>query len=180
MLFPVRRFKRPEESYKDPMKKLYVLFFQSNIVTFTNFKRFQQREELLIQSIYDHMQSFRSKLSSKFIKSNVFQELKNAKKSFYMLDLSLDCQKGDNDLFIGFITKQTLKKLLENKISPRKADRFFDGVRGFYQAVYEYCTKWLPPENNFLKNCRYVDFSRKLEFSFDDVQSVVSDFPQFS
>ena len=162
------------------MTKLHPLFFQSSIVTFTNFNEFLQREEPLIYSIYDHMKTFMNKPASKFIKSNVFQQLKKASKSFIMLDISLECQKDDNDLFIGFITKQTLKKLLQEKISPRKADRSFDGIRAFYKVAYEYCTKWLSLNNNLLKNCKFVDFSRRSEFSFDDVQSVVSDFPQLS
>ena len=37
-------------------------------------------------------------------------------------------------------TKQILMKLLEDKISRREADRFFDGSRAFYKAAYEYCT----------------------------------------
>ena len=80
------------------------------------------------------MQTFMKKLANKFIQSNVFQELKNAKKSSIMLDISLERQNDDNDLFIGFITKQTSKKLLQDKKSPRKADRFFDGIRAFYKA----------------------------------------------
>ena len=67
-----------------------------------------------------------------------------------------------------------------DEISPRKADRFFDGVRAFYNAAYEYCTKWLPLDNDLLKNYRFIDFSRRSEFSFDDVQSVVSAFPQLN
>ena len=102
------------------------------------------------------------------------------KKSFTKLDISLECQKDDSNLFIGFITKQTLKKLLEEEISPREAVRFFDGVLAFYKATYEYCTKWLPLDNDILKSCRFIDFSRKSEFSFDDVQSVVSAFPQLN
>ena len=75
-----KRFKRLEESYKDPMTELYLLFFQSSIVTFTNFNKFLQREEPLIYSIYDHIQTPMNKLASKFIKPNVIQDLKNAKK----------------------------------------------------------------------------------------------------
>ena len=52
-----------------------------------------------------------NKLASKFIKANAIQELKNAKKSFTKLDISLESRKYDDDLFIDFITKQTLKKL---------------------------------------------------------------------
>ena len=76
--------------------------------------------------------------------------------SFLKATLLLECQK-DDDLFIGFITKQTLKKLLENKIYPREADCFFYGVCAFYKATYEYCTKWLPLNNDLLKSCRFID-----------------------
>ena len=74
-----KRFKRLEESYKDPMMELYLLFFQSSIITFTKFNKFLQREEPLIYSIYDHMQTFMNKLASKLIKPNVIQELKMPK-----------------------------------------------------------------------------------------------------
>ena len=91
---------------KDSMAELYLLFFESSIITFTNFNKFLQREEPLISSVYYHMQTFMNKLASKFIKPN-------AKKSFTKLDESLECQKVDNN-FISFISKQTLKKLLED------------------------------------------------------------------
>ena len=75
----------------------------------------------------------------KFIKPNDIRELKKGKKSFAKLDISLECQKDDNDLFIGFITNQILKKLLEDEISTREPGRFFYGVRAFYKAAYYYC-----------------------------------------
>ena len=96
-----------------------------------------------------------NKLASKFIKPNVIQELKNDKKLFFKLDILLECQRNDNSLFIGFITKQTLKKLLKDEISPREADRFFDGVCAL--VAYEYCTKVLPLNNNLLKICRFIE-----------------------
>ena len=88
------------------MTELYLFFFLSSIVTFTNVIKFLQREKPLINSIYDHMQTFMNKFPSKFIKPNVIQELKNAKKSFTNLDISSECQKDGNDLFIGLITKK--------------------------------------------------------------------------
>ena len=84
--------------------------------------------------------------------------MKTAKKSFTKLDILLECQK--HDLFIGFITKQTLKKLLEDEISPREADTFFDGVHAFCRAAYECYTKWLPLDNDLLKSCIFIDFSK--------------------
>ena len=158
------------------MKELYLLLFQSSIVTFPNFNTFLQTEERLIYSIYDHIQTFMNKLASKFIKPNVIQELKNGKKLFFKLDILLEYQRNNNNLFIGFRTKQTLKKLLKDEISAREADRFFDGV-AFYKAAYEYCTKLLPLDNNLLKISRFIDFSRRSEFSFDEVQSVANALP---
>ena len=59
-------------------------------------------------------------------------------------------------------------------------DRFFDSVREFCKAAYEHYTKWLPLDNDLLKSCRFIDFSRRSELSFDDVQSVVSTFSQLN
>ena len=82
------------------MAELYLPFFRSIIATFPNFNKFLQREEPLICSFYDHLQTFMDKLASKFIKSNAIQELNDGKKSFSKLDISLEYQK-DDDLFIG-------------------------------------------------------------------------------
>ena len=101
-----------------------------------------------------------NKVASKFIKPNIFWSWKLPKKSFTKLDILLECQKHNNDLFVGFITKQTLKKLLEDEISPREADTFLDGVRAFYRATYECYTKWLPLDNDILKSCIFIDFSK--------------------
>ena len=154
ILFSVKRFTRQRlqtsrESYKDPMTALYLLFFQSSNVTFTNFNKFLQREEPSIYSIYNHLQTFVNKLASKFIKHNVIHELIYDKKTFTKPDILLECQKDDNDLFINFVTNKILKKLFEGEISTIEADRFFDiffdflmffgfffGVRAFYKAEY--------------------------------------------
>ena len=81
------------------MTELYLLFFQSSIATFTNFNKFLQREEPLIYSICVHVQTFMNKLASTFIKPNVIQQLKNAKKNHLLSYILLEWQKDDNDLF---------------------------------------------------------------------------------
>ena len=42
------RSKRLEQSFKNPMTEVYLYFFQSALVTFTNFNQFLQREDPLI------------------------------------------------------------------------------------------------------------------------------------
>ena len=51
-------------------------FYQSVLPMFTNFSKFLQTEEPLIQFLYDEIQSFMNKLTSKFIKLEVMQQLK--------------------------------------------------------------------------------------------------------
>ena len=51
-------------------------FYQSVLPMFTNFSKFLRTEEPLIQFLYDEIQSFMNKLTSKFIKLEVMQQLK--------------------------------------------------------------------------------------------------------
>ena len=39
---------------------------------------------------------------------------------------------------------------------------------------------FIPLDNDLLRSCTFIDFVRRSEFSFDDVQSVVSEFPQLN
>jgi hypothetical protein len=123
------------------------------------------------------MQKFMNKLASKFIKPEVIPGLKASNASFSKLYISVANQKHDRDLFIGFTTKNTLQSLLEADIDDHDVDKFFDGVRAFYTTAYKYCVDWLPLDEVILKHSRFLDFDRRLEFSIDDVNEVVSCMP---
>ena len=78
-----------------------------------------------------------NKLAARFIKPEVIQEIKNEKKSFEKLDISLQNQKDNNDLGIGILIKRKVKQLLENRdISQEAFDKFFDGTRALFSKAY--------------------------------------------
>ena len=58
------------------MIEVYLYFYQSVLPMFTNFTKFLRTEEPLIQFLYDQIQSFMNKLTSKFIKLEVIKQLK--------------------------------------------------------------------------------------------------------
>ena len=70
------RFVSLHETSSDPMIEVYMYFYQSVLPVFTNFSKFLRTEEPLIQFLYDEIQSFMNKLTSKFIKLEVMQQLK--------------------------------------------------------------------------------------------------------
>ena len=65
-----------------------------------------------------------NKLASRFIKSEVIQALNESKQSFYELDVSLNGQKPDQELFIGHAAKQKLTELLIEGISDSELNNF--------------------------------------------------------
>lgn len=51
-------------------------------------------------------------------------------------------QKPDTDVAVGPLTRKKLKKLFdEGDIEKQAAKKFYDGVRGSYGCVYNYCVK---------------------------------------
>ena len=101
-------FLRLNEAFSNNMTEFYLMFFQEVLPTFTNFNKFLQTEEPLIQCLSDEMQTFMNKLALKVVKPEVICKLKDDNLSFSKLDISLPNQKDDKDLTIGNITKPNL------------------------------------------------------------------------
>lgn len=124
---------------------------------FTNFSKFLQTEEPLIQCLYDQIQSFMNKLASRFIKPELIQQLKQEGLSFTKLNISLENQKSDQDLTVDILTKALLANLLdEEDILENSSDWFHDSVTAFYETVHEYCVKWPPADDTLYKNCWFL------------------------
>ena len=117
------------------------------------------------------------KLASRFVKPQVIQKLQAENKSFAELDICLENQKDDMALGIGPLTRNTLKRLLEDgDVDQSDLDKFFDAVWAFFVKAYEYCVQWLPFDNVFIKHCIFVDFKRRVEVSFADVEQTINCF----
>ena len=61
------RFVRLCSAFTSPMTEIYLLFYEAVLQTFVNFNKFLQREDPLIPVISEQIESFLTKLASKFI-----------------------------------------------------------------------------------------------------------------
>ena len=61
------RFVRLRSAFTNPMTEIYLLFYEAVLQTFVNFNKFLQREDPLIPVISEQIESFLTKLASKFI-----------------------------------------------------------------------------------------------------------------
>eukprot|EP00794_Sanderia_malayensis_P013387 gene13387-14760_t len=160
-----KRFLRLSEAFSNTMTEFYLMFFQAALPTFTNFNKFLQTEEPLIQCLHDEMQNFMNKLASKFVKPEIIRKLKDDKSCFNKLETGLANQKDDRDLTIGNMTKSKFRRALdEGDVSESDVNMFYDAVREFFETAYSYCVKWLPLDDPLYKGSRFNEFSNRGKF----------------
>ena len=90
------------------------MFYQAVLPTFTSVNKFLQRETPCVYLIHDKLQSFLTSVLCKFVKISVIRDTQDKGELIYVDFVSTDNQLPDSTLFIGFITKQILNKLLED------------------------------------------------------------------
>lgn len=115
------RFHRLHSAFMNPMTEIFLLFYEAVLPTFVNFNKFLQREEPLMHVLHCQIQSFLTKLASKFvqlcnIKSAVsdFSELKysDARDQLLGTYIFLPCtEKLLNVLFFHIHYKTILSSL---------------------------------------------------------------------
>ena len=114
------------------------------------------------------------KLASRFSSASVIQKHTSQGKSFSELGINMANQIPDTDVAVGPLTRNKLKKLLDKgDIDQRAVDKFYDGGKGFYQCVYNYCVEWLKLDCPFLKNCQFTDFNKRNEMSFSNIEQII-------
>ncbi|XP_041470149.1 uncharacterized protein LOC121419757 [Lytechinus variegatus] len=169
------RFRRLHLLFAEPMTEVYLLFYQSALQTFMHMKLFLQREYPVIPLVYAQMQSFLQKLASRFVR---VQTIREANRDFINLTFrDLNVQLSDDNLMIGFATKNLVKKLLdEGSISPHQQSRFFQSVRAFYCRAFSYAVEHLPLDDRLLKNAAFVNFMRRENATLSEVEFFVDRF----
>lgn len=90
----------------------------------------------------------------------------------------------DSKVTVGMITKQRLRKLLdEGDISVANQRKFYEGVRAFYVKATSQALQKLPFDDCVLNHARFLNFERKEECTFDPVEffcAKYSDLLQFT
>ena len=172
------RFQRLRQHFGNPITEVYLMFYQAVLPSFTSFNTFLQRETPCIHLLQDKIEFFVSKILSKFVKMRV---IKDAIESGTLLDLdflSVANQMDDSSLFVGFVTKQTLRKLLDDgDIADSAVDKFYMGVHMFYTRAMQYVKSTFPLKDEFLHSARFLNFEKREEATFDAVESFVHRFP---
>ena len=168
------QLKRLQSVFNDPMTEVYLLFFQSVLPTFTCCNQFLQREEPLIHLLQPQLAKLLQNLLGKYGKPVVLAESLGAG-GLSSVDFKNPANHVDNEsLLIGFLTRQTVKRLLDGEdISTQQYSLFFTAVKAFLVRATDYLLKWCPLQDEVLTHATWLDFERRLEKSFLSVQYFV-------
>ena len=83
----------------------------------------------------------------------------------------------DDELMIGFITKQTLQKLKE-EVEPHEIRKFYTSIREFFVGAASYITHKFDWNEPILKHSCFVDFDKRKNIPFQSVEYFVSRFSE--
>lgn len=173
----VPRFKRLKDLLSDPMVELYLLFYSAVLPNFTVFNRFLQREDPCIYAIYSQLHLFVKRLLGKFVPVIQIKAANNIKDVEYKGEENQICNE---DLFIGFATKQQIKKLLnDGDVDPRKIVIFYKAVRKYYEVATSQIFLKLPLNDELLRHAQFVDFFERERRTFSDVEFFIEKYSYF-
>ena len=173
------RFKRLQKHFNDPLTEVYLLFLQSVLPSFTHCNQFLQREEPLMHVLQPQLENLIKNVLGKFVKPAVLVECLRAG-GLSSVDFKNSINHVDDEkLVVGFMTKQTIVKLLrEGDISAHQHATFFKAVKAFLVRATEYLLQWCPLEDELLLHATWLDFERRLDKSFLSVEYFVLKYPE--
>lgn len=172
------RFRRLQNCFEDPMLEVYLLFFQAVLPSLTNANKFLQSEEPLIHIMRSQLTKLLKKVMARFIKPCFISdaESKNSLSAFSCIDESQHL--AQNDIWIGFQTKELLSKLLnDGDIGEHAHAKFLGGARSFLVRVATCLQKWCPIDDELLVNAEWLDFNKWQQKNFMAVEFFVCKFP---
>lgn len=114
---------------------------------------------------------------AKFVKPSFIAdaESKNTLLSFSFDD---SCLLPLRDIWIGFQTKQLLSKLLnDGDITEHARAKFLAAAKAFLVKVATYLQKWCPINDEVLVNAEWLDFDKRQQKTFMEVEFFVNKFP---
>lgn len=105
------------------MSEAYLLYYQAVLPIFTNLNKLLQRQDPCFHILLDEMRRFVVNVLKKFVKPEIIREAEDVTESSVMASQN---QLSDEDVFIGYATKQLMKKLeREGDLSPHQRRTFF-------------------------------------------------------
>ena len=142
--------------------------------TFTFPNKFLQREDPCIYAAHGQLNEFVRRLLGKFVQIDKIKAAKTVEKVNFEEESQ---QLKDGQLFIGFVTRQLLNKLVdEGYIDERKRDQLCQAVRHFYQQAVLGTISKLPLQDDTLIHARFVDFFQRENASLEDVEFILKNY----
>ena len=105
------RFLRLKELFSKPIVEVYLLFYQAVMPMFTTLNTFLQRETPCVHLVHDVLKSFVRKVFGKFIKISAMRSLHEGDGLLDIDFVSVEEQLDNSSIFIGFTTRQLIRKL---------------------------------------------------------------------
>ena len=150
------------------MSEVYLLFYQHVLPVFTRLNLLLQREHPTIFLIPTEIRSFLKKVFSKFVTVRAIKEAQDVTEVDFT---SIANQLDDTNITIGIVTKQRLKKLLDDgDISERQERIFYKAVRSFFIDTASEALQKLPFSDEVLNHCKFVNFEVKDDCTFSSVE----------
>ncbi len=152
-----------------------MLFLSSALPIFTHFNQLLQREEPTIHILKPAMESLGKKVAIRIMHPNKVKDITNVSE--------IDLNDSENfietrDIYLGVLTKNTLKKLLdEGDISEHQYKDFHDAVHYYFKSSLQYMQKKFPLNNTLICNAVWVNVPDRINSKWAQVQYLFDFFP---
>uniref|UniRef100_H3AMP9 HAT C-terminal dimerisation domain-containing protein n=1 Tax=Latimeria chalumnae TaxID=7897 RepID=H3AMP9_LATCH len=170
------RVRMLKKSLSSPQCHLYCSFLQSVIPIFDKFNLLMQAEVPMVHAIHPAILNLARGLLGRFLKPVIVREARDILSVQYENPQN---QKGDQDLYIGFYTKQYIcsEEMQDNTECDWYLSQFYKDVHNFYSKAVSSVYEKLPALDETLKLLTIIDYKNRDTHTFDDLVSLLEMFP---
>jgi hypothetical protein len=163
------------------MNEIHCLFLQASLPAFINFNLLLQREDPIFPLMHEAMVDLLLILLSRVMKPESIALFRaQPALAFAEQVKNMDNQLDDSHIFIGFNVRGKLRVLLDDgTISQKQQNDFLTAARAFHVQGVLYALKWLPIEDDILKNAGVFSLLHKTKFSINSVVLLVDRFQSY-
>ena len=139
---PQPRFNQLRVVFENPILEVYLIFYHAVLPVFSKLNLLLQREYPTIFLIADEIRAFLKRLLGKFMKIEAIRVEDDVTNVDYLCE---DNQLSYSELTIGVMTKQLIRRLLENgDIDENAMKTFYKSVRAYYVDATTQALQKLP------------------------------------
>ena len=156
------RLNRLITSFSNEMQEVYLCFLHGALPLLINLNLLLQRSDPIIHLLYDALFDTTTILLSRFMSPQIVNKYKNSELNYEEIILAVENEDNylsREHLFVGFLARLKVKKLLENgDISENQYDIFFQACLSCHETGFLYALKNFPLNNDLFKHARFFNF----------------------